>query len=415
MASYIQEPYGYRHISNPIQFVSPKNNEEKHYLNRVGYISNRNDPVVENNVLNAIKNRQDLQKYILATSDFGNELQENINQITGGDEKFNNAIVRRALDLKSEDLFRNPQPITLLFNNIEKFHQQNPIIGKLATQINVSKLTDKELTKRKFLEGGIKEIENRLYRLKYGKNDNDDDDNDDDEPKTPPKVPPAREAEAEMDNSFRRRIDPERDLEKAFRELRYGKTSSDKDKDSESDLEKAFRELRYGKSSLDKDKVQDPQEIIEHKINQDIVTPREDLDHFLPTPPLFDPELLKKPLNIKRPITRLIDGETIEITPKNEIKEEKQLSDSLQQLFPDIDKIIDQNKKADLEIDFKNLTSTLSEIENQIVPFEFEFFNGGENNKFREFIFGLGGVNADDNTIKFVNFLESKICKKNFS
>ena len=127
---------------------------------------------------------------------------------------------------------------------------------------------------------------------------------------------------------------------------------------------------------------------------------------------MFDPELLKKPLDIKRPITRLIDGETIEITPKNEIKEEKQLSDSLQQLFPDIDKIIDENKKADLEIDFKNLTSTLSEIENQIVPFEFEFFNGGENNKFREIIFGLGGVNGDNNTIKFVNFLESKICKK---
>ena len=297
MASYIQEPYGYRHVSKPIQFVSPKNNEENHYLDRVGYISNRNDPVVENNVLNAIKNRQDLQKYLLATSDFGNELQENINQIMGGDEKLNNAIVRHALDLKSEDLFRNPQPITLLFNNIEKFHQQNPIIGKLATQINVSKLTDKELTKRKFLEGGIKEIENRLYRLKYGKNDNDDndDDNDDDEPKTPPKVPPAREAEAEIDPSFRRRIDPERDVEKAFRELRHGKTSSDKD--SESDLEKDFRELRYEKSSLDKDKVEDPQETIEHKINQDIVTPREDLDQFLPTPPLFDPELLKKLLD----------------------------------------------------------------------------------------------------------------------
>ena len=127
---------------------------------------------------------------------------------------------------------------------------------------------------------------------------------------------------------------------------------------------------------------------------------------------MFDPELLKKPLNIKRPITRLIDGETIEIIPKNEIKEEKQLSDSLQQLFPDIDKIIDENKKADLEIDFKNLTSTLSEIENQIVPFESEFFNGGENNKFRDFILGLTGAETDDNTIKFVNFLESKICKK---
>ena len=144
MSSYIQEPFGYRHVSNPIQFVSPRN-PESHYVDRIGYISNRDDPVVENNILNAVKNREDLQKYILATSDFGHELQLNINEITGGDEKFNNAIVRCALDLKSDDLFRNPQPITLLFNNIEKFHQQNPIIGKLATQINVSKLTDKEL------------------------------------------------------------------------------------------------------------------------------------------------------------------------------------------------------------------------------------------------------------------------------
>ena len=126
--------------------------------------------------------------------------------------------------------------------------------------------------------------------------------------------------------------------------------------------------------------------------------------------PLFDPypELTKK---LKQPLTRLIDGETIEITPKREITEEKQLSDSLQKLFPDIDKIINENKKADLEIDFKNLTTTLSEIENQIVPFEFEFFNGGENNKFREIILGLGNV-SDHNIIKFVNFLESEICKK---
>ena len=407
MSSYIQEPFGYRHVSNPIQFVSPRN-PESHYVDRIGYISNRDDPVVENNILNAVKNREDLQKYILATSDFGHELQQNINEITGGDEKFNNAIVRRALDLKNDDLFRNPQPITLLFNNIEKFHQQNPIIGKLATQINVSQLTDKELTKRKFLEGGIREIEDRLYRLKYGKDDKktDDDDNDDDEPKTPPKIPPAREAEAEIDPSFRRRTDPERDLEKAFRELRYGRSHSNVETDTDGDLEKAFRELRYGKASLDKDRVEDPQEKIEHKLKQDIVTPRED-EIILPSVLLFEPVAKKK----SSPITRLIDGETIEITPKKEITEEKQLSDALEKLFPDVDKVNENAKKADLEIDFQNLSTTLSEIEKQIVPFEFEFFNGGENDKFREIIIGLG-VQSDDPIIKFINFLESKICKR---
>ena len=145
---------------------------------------------------------------------------------------------------------------------------------------------------------------------------------------------------------------------------------------------------------------------MEHKIKQDLVTPREDIEENLPDVPLFKPELIKK-----QPRTKLIDGETIEITPRREVTEEKQLSDHLQKHFPDIDNIINENKKADLEIDFTNLTNTLSEIENQIVPFEFEFFNGGENNKFRDIILGLGNVSGH-NIIKFVNFLESQICKK---
>ena len=137
MSSYIQVPYGYRKVSNPIQFLSPKNVEENQYLNRIGYITNKDDPVVKKNILDAVKHRKDLQKWILATIDFGRELQRDINEITGGDEKFNNAVLRRALDLKRDGLFRNPQPISLLFNDVEKFHQQNPIIGKLAIQINV--------------------------------------------------------------------------------------------------------------------------------------------------------------------------------------------------------------------------------------------------------------------------------------
>ena len=213
MSSYIQIPYGFRKVSNPIQFSVPKNFEENQYLNRIGYISNKDDPAVKNNILDGVKNREDLQKWILATSDFGRELQQDINEITGGDEKFNNAVLRRALDLKSDGLFRNPQPISLLFIDVEKFHQQNPITGKLATQINVSKLSERDLVKRKFLEGEISKIEDRLHNLKNGKVNKDDDDNNDDdndEPPTPPKggssAPPMREAE--MDPSFRRPPEP---------------------------------------------------------------------------------------------------------------------------------------------------------------------------------------------------------------
>ena len=400
MASYIQVPYGYRHVSNPIQFLSPKNNEENHYFNRIGYISNKDDPVVKNDTLNAIKNRKDLQKWILATSDFGTELQRDINEITGGDENFNNAVLRRALDLKNNDLFRNPQPITLLFNNGEKFHQQNPIIGKLATQINVSNLTDKELSKRKFLEGGVREIEDRLHRLKYGKND--DDNNDDDDPKTPPGggAKPQREAEAEMDPSFRRPTqDPEKDLEETFKQLRYGKIKPQRD------LKQVFKELRFGKEAN-----VDPHDTIQDKIIEETITPREDIGSSLPTHPLFNPEENEKKDSFSRPITRLIDGETIEVTPKTEIEEEKQLSDQLQNLFPNIEQETDNSDKADLHIDFENLSQTLSQIENKIVPFEFEFFQGGKNEKFREII--IGGIDSSNDTIDFINFLESKICQK---
>ena len=47
MSSYIQVPYGFRKVSNPIQFSVPKIFEENQYLSRIGYISNKDDPVVK--------------------------------------------------------------------------------------------------------------------------------------------------------------------------------------------------------------------------------------------------------------------------------------------------------------------------------------------------------------------------------
>ena len=133
MSSYIQLPYGFRKKSEPIQFNLPKNYAESQHLNRLPYLSNKNDPDVDNKILNVIKNRKDLQKWLLATSNFGQELQEDVNAIVGGDEKFNNAVVRRALDLKNDGVFQNPEPLTVVFRDVKNFDMQNPIIGKLAT------------------------------------------------------------------------------------------------------------------------------------------------------------------------------------------------------------------------------------------------------------------------------------------
>ena len=114
-----------------------KKNENEH--NKKNQINC--DPAVENNLLNLLRNREDFKKLLLATSDYGNEIQD-LNVIVGFDEKFNNAIVRHSLDLKDQAIFRNPNPINVTFHDMKKFDLVNPVIGKLATQNKASKLTD---------------------------------------------------------------------------------------------------------------------------------------------------------------------------------------------------------------------------------------------------------------------------------
>ena len=404
MSSYIQLPYGFRKASEPIHFTLPKNYKESQYLNRVGYLSNKDDLAVKNNLLDAVKNRKDLQKWILATSEFGQELQQDINEITSGDEKFNNAVVRRVLDLKSNGVFRDPQTLSVVFNDIEKFDQQNPIIGKLASQIKASKLTDQEITKRQFMKGEIAKIEDRLFNLKQRNVTKKD--SDDDKPPPPPaggsSAPPMREAE--MDPAFRRPPEPsdkpERDLKKVFKELRFGKVKPRKappDPFSPEFWEDVF---------------DDPFETIKHKTDQDLIEPCEEYD-FSNLPSVPDDFLGAEPREkapvidtFARPLTKMLDGQTIEIIPKAEITEEKQLFETLQNLFPEIDKILEDNSKENVKIDIENLSETLSK---NVVPFEFEFFNGGPNEIFSEIIRALDPTTPN---LEFLDFLQGKIYKR---
>ena len=150
--------------TNGVGITLKKNYEESFYFNKVPCLTKR-DPETENNLINLIKNRDDLKKWLLATSDCGNEIQEDLNAIVGHDEKFNNAIVRHSLDLKDEAVFRNPNPLNITFHDMEKFDLVNPVIGKLATQVKASKLTDYELTKKLLMQGEIDQLQNRSYMV----------------------------------------------------------------------------------------------------------------------------------------------------------------------------------------------------------------------------------------------------------
>ena len=112
--SYIQLPYSHVKNNKQGQFNLPSNYEESFYLNEVPLLTNK-DPAIENNLINLIKNRDDLKKWLLATGEYGNEIQDDLNAIVGYDEKFNNAIVRHSLDLKDEAIFCNPNPINVTF------------------------------------------------------------------------------------------------------------------------------------------------------------------------------------------------------------------------------------------------------------------------------------------------------------
>ena len=85
--SYIQLPYGFVKNNKQIQFNLPRNYEDSQYIKRLPYISNKG-PDVENNILNALKNREDFRKWLLATSDYGQEMQDDLNAIVGYNEKF---------------------------------------------------------------------------------------------------------------------------------------------------------------------------------------------------------------------------------------------------------------------------------------------------------------------------------------
>ena len=85
--SYIQLPYGLVRNEKQLEFNLPKNYEESQYIKRLPYIR----PDFNNSVIDIIRNRDDLKNCLLATSDYGQELQEDLNAIVGYDEKIKGA------------------------------------------------------------------------------------------------------------------------------------------------------------------------------------------------------------------------------------------------------------------------------------------------------------------------------------
>ena len=64
------------------------------------------------------------------------------------DNKLNNAVISYALDTEDKHILADPNPLQVTFKDIKKFDAQNPIVGKVLTQTETSKLSDKKMTEQ---------------------------------------------------------------------------------------------------------------------------------------------------------------------------------------------------------------------------------------------------------------------------
>ena len=81
---------------------------------------------------------EDVQKYILATSDFAKGMQTDINHYVTRD-RVNNASFQQKLDPISKNILRRQNPLKLVFEDISTFDTENPIVGSLLGELDVGK------------------------------------------------------------------------------------------------------------------------------------------------------------------------------------------------------------------------------------------------------------------------------------
>ena len=111
--------------------------------------------------------REDVQKYILGTSDFAKSIQTDINHCVTRD-RINDSSFRQKLDPISKNILRRQNPLELVFEDISKLDAENPIVGSLVREIDIKKKqSDSDFIKSLPSHPGKEfEIQKRLNRLR---------------------------------------------------------------------------------------------------------------------------------------------------------------------------------------------------------------------------------------------------------
>ena len=74
--SHIQLLFGLKKKREKVKLNLPKNWKTQELFSQLPYLANLEDTIFQNEIQNIINNRDDLQKYLLATGDLNDSIQE---------------------------------------------------------------------------------------------------------------------------------------------------------------------------------------------------------------------------------------------------------------------------------------------------------------------------------------------------
>ena len=126
-----------------------------------------NNVKFQRSIISNIQNREDLQRYLLASSKIGQSIQDEIDMVVA-DGKLNDACLRHLLDPIYKNVMQKQNLFEIVFKDISKFDPRSPIIGSLLSEIESGKLTDESVKKFLNMAPDPKDIElnQKLQKLK---------------------------------------------------------------------------------------------------------------------------------------------------------------------------------------------------------------------------------------------------------
>ena len=132
--SYIQLPDTIKKNVGKIQLNLPKDEKAKDLFAHLPYLANLKDPILQNRIENLLKNREDLQRYLLATEDLNRTIEKSL-ELAVSHGKLNDESKVRHVSERDDPTYnyfrKNDNPLNVAYKQQAKFDVQNPIIGSL--------------------------------------------------------------------------------------------------------------------------------------------------------------------------------------------------------------------------------------------------------------------------------------------